>query len=1262
MAFVYYGIFDLHKPLTTELTTFAKIRVLLVLLCASLLLTAIILRNSYTPRNAFTGSAHTLENNLHKQEERVKKLFSGEAFEQLKKLPGDSRETLAQIDDITTVNRIWLFTYKNDKLAFWSGIKVIPESYKRFKEGSSFVQEPNGYYEVVRKTQGNFTAVAFIFVKNKFRFQNQYLTNTFEPKLLNNNSLEIADIADKYVYHIHNINKEYLFSVRLNKKAVNYNYLGWEMALWAAGLVTFCLFITSICNYFVHLKKVGIAFILMAGSIVLIRFFNLYFHIPDFSVGLSLFSPSFYSLNKVFPTFGDFCLNVLLVFWLVAYIYNNRHKILTHSPGRIAGYALFIGGVVLLIVLSTGLINLFKELVIGSQINFDVNNVLNLTGYSMLGVLMSCFGFLMFYLLIEILLTVNTFISINYRIKLGLFIGIILLATLMSVFYGFTCFYILWSALVLIRVYAARYDGGSLNAVSYVSMVLICALIASVKLNYFESVKERTTRKQLVEQLDSGNNPKVNKVFKTVEKQIIHDPLLQKYFKNGNHSTGYLKNRFQKLYFDGYLSDYDCKIHEFDANGHPILSGNDYVLSDFKDMVVFSSFKVSDYFYRENENFGFQSYFAILPVYEKETNLGTIIVELKSKPVHANGSFPELLIDNQFKLDSKFKEYSYAFYSDGNLLSQSGKYDYNIVNNEFKGKLKGYIFKTTYDNDERKPWYQRLTRWSHLVYQPSLRKVIVVSQPENNLVAYVATLTFFFVMLLAFSAIVILISWLWNRITIIKITTHSIRWNFRANFEHLLYKTRIQFSMIFAVVATLALVGIITYVSVTAQYQDQQDETISAKVSAIGAKFENSFPEDLHKLDEAAQVRFNDFADNYSTDLILFDQSGVPILSTQPKIYAYGILGKRMHAKAFILLNKFQKSLLINDERIGGLEYKTAYVPIRNAKNFTVAYLQLPYFSNVADKRERIGSFLNAMINIYALIFIAIGFFAVLIARQITTPLSFIQHNLSKTIYGKKNEPIKWERDDEIGSLVKEYNKMIAALEHSAQRLAQSERESAWREMAKQVAHEIKNPLTPLKLGLQLLEKSWKDKDPKFDLKFERFSKSFVEQIESLASIASEFSAFAKMPDTRMERLSLFETLGQAVIIFKHMDNVKIGFQPPGQPFMINADRDQLLRCFNNLLKNAIEAMPPERLGIIDINYTINRNSILLKIQDNGNGIPENVRERIFEPNFTTKSSGTGLGLAFVKNSIENAGGKVWYETMIGEGTTFYLNFPESKG
>jgi signal transduction histidine kinase len=553
------------------------------------------------------------------------------------------------------------------------------------------------------------------------------------------------------------------------------------------------------------------------------------------------------------------------------------------------------------------------------------------------------------------------------------------------------------------------------------------------------------------------------------------------------------------------------------------------------------------------------------------------------------------------------------------------------------------------------------TTYSHLIYKPTERTLIVVSKENKPLIFSVASLTFFFVVFLVFSVLVIASRWLWMRIKILSIKNNRFSWNFKLNLGLVLYKTRIQFSMVFAVVVTLVMVGIITYLSISTEYQTQQDKTIRDKIHKIATALENTqYSKYLKNINEATQVDFDSFANAYSADLTLFDLNGVALVTTQPKIYEYGLQARRMNTQAFINLKDLQKSEYTNEEKIGLLNYKAAFMPIKNSNNETIAYLQLPYFSNESDYKEHIGSLLNVMINVYAIVFMAIGLFAVFIARQITSPLSFIQHSLGKTIYGQKNEPIQWNRNDEIGGLVKEYNKMIAALENSAQKLAQSERESAWREMAKQVAHEIKNPLTPLKLGLQLLDKSWKDKDPKFDQKFERFSKSFVEQIESLSSIASEFSAFAKMPETKLERLNIFEILGQAVTIFKEMDNIKIINQAPDKPFFILADRDQLLRCFNNLLKNAIEATPSNKLGVIEINYLVTNKNVLLTIKDNGEGIPDGLREKIFEPNFTTKSSGTGLGLAFVKNSIENAEGKVWFETATGEGTTFYISLPSA--
>jgi two-component system nitrogen regulation sensor histidine kinase NtrY len=1241
------------------LATSGKIRALLALLCASLFFTAIVVQKTYTPVNNLEQTARKLEGNLHKKEKWVNDVLNNNsAFNQLKTLSGNPAAGLKSIQDFTTNKSIWFITLTNGNLSFWSGVKVIPPDAGSIKDGYSFRKEANGYYEEIKKTEGNFSAIFFIPVKLNYAFQNQYLQNTFAPDLLNDNSIEIADFANKKVFAIHSNAGSYLFSVTAKNGEVNHDFFYFELSLWILTLIFFCILVQNVCSYLAGKGYVLLSFVVLAAFIILVRFLNLHYNWPDFTYRLEVFNPSLYASSATYRSLGDLCINILFICWFVVFVYLQRNKLQKNLPGKFTGYLLVAACSLILVIVSTALLNLFYGLVINSKINFDVSNVLNLSYFSALGILMQCFSFLIFYLLIEVFIKLCIRVPIPPAHKAGVFIAGILLATGIATYYqGFTSFYMLWACLVFIRWYAHQYRGGKLTAASFAFILFICALISSVKLNYFESVKEKQTRRALIQKLEVPDDISADLIFKKIDKQIVTDTSIIRYFKDNLNNSDYIKTRLQKLYFNGYLSKYELKVHEFNNREQSLSADKNYDLGIFKDMVLYSAFKVSDYFYRENESFGFQNYFAILPVFQGHKNLGTIVIELKSKPLETLTSFPGLLIDGQVNAGNQFKDYSYAFYIDNKLLTQSGDYVYSLVNTDLKGQLNRYVYKTT--QNPSKEWYLHFTTYSHLIYQPSRRNLIVVSKEDNALFLAVTSITFFFVIFLVFSILVLLVRLSWLRIKVLNIKGDRVRWGFTLNLGQILYKTRIQFSMIFAVVATLIFVGIITFFSISAQYQNQQDKAIRDKITRIASAFENGpYNKYLNHIDERSQVDFNAFANTYSSDLTLYNTSGVALLTTQPKLFEFGLQARRMHARAFIYLTRLQKSEYVNEEIIGRLNYKAAYMPLRNSKNETIAYLQLPYFSNEADYKERIGSLINIMINVYALVFIAIGLFAVFIAQQITAPLSFIQHNLSKTIYGQKNEPIRWEREDEIGALVKEYNKMIATLENSAQKLAQSERESAWREMAKQVAHEIKNPLTPLKLGLQLLDKSWRDKDPKFDQKFERFSKSFVEQIESLSTIASEFSAFAKMPDTRMERLDIFSIINQAATIFKQMDNIKIIYQAPNEPFFIYADRDQLLRCFNNLLKNAIEAASTERSGLIEINYLITNKNILVTIKDNGNGIPELLREKIFEPNFTTKSSGTGLGLAFVKNSIENAGGKVWFDTAIGEGTTFYLNLP----
>ena len=1238
---------------------------MLALLFASLLLTAIIVQNTYTPQKNLLQATQTLETNLHKKESIVGEFINNKAnFDELKTLGFDEQAALKTIKLFTTDNSIWVNTYKGTELIFWTGPKVVPRFPNTIREGYSFIKEPNGYYETIKKSAGNFSVVFFIYIKSDYPVQNQYLQNAFAKNLFNDNNIDIADFADSNIHEVHASDGSYLFSVKLKPNEISHRFFYFEVTIWLlCGLVLFLL-VHSICNYLAFRGHPYLSFFLLGAFIVFIRFINLHYTWPHLAHRPEIFDPHVYSASNMFPTLGDFCVNILCMTWFSAFVYRHRDKILRSVKNKISGYIIVVVSLTLLSLISTMLLKLFYGLVFHSSINFDVNNVLHLSRFSIVGVAMLCLSYLIFFLMAEIALTISNRLTIPFAHQIILLITVAAVSTLVASHYDseFTIFYIIWAMVILIRGYSYRYEQGKLTLASLSMILLLASVLSAVKLNHFQSDKEKEIRINFVQQLQTPDDVTANALFKKIDGQIIADPVIRHYFTDSLHNGSYLKDYLQKKYFDGYLAKYEFKTYEFDDKGESLSSDKSFDLNVFRDMIKFESYyKESAHFYRNNGSFGVQKYSALLPVYAKDDHLGTIVIELQSKLLHGQNSFPELLIDGKSQTNDVYNDYSYAFYADGKLLSQNGKYIYSLINNEFRVGVREFLFKNTLNSEPSR--FGLLNGYNHLIYRPSKRNLIVVSKEDDTIINTITSITFFFIVLLFFSVLCIISRWLWARLRIMYIKDTYLHWVFKINFDQILYKTRIQFSIVLAVAITLVLVGIITYISIIDQYNEQQENIISDKVSRISKALENSglvYTAFSDTVSDDFKIKFDEIANTYSADLNLFNTDGVELASSQPKIYDYGLLCRRINGKAYIYLNKLQKSEYINTETIGALTYQAAYVPIKDSRR-TLGYLELPYFSNESDYRTRVGSLLNAMINIYALIFIAIGLMAIIIARQITNPLNIIQLSLSKTIYGQKNEPIKWERNDEIGALITEYNNMIAALEQSAQKLAQSERESAWREMAKQVAHEIKNPLTPLKLGLQLLEKSWKDKDPKFDQKFERFSKSFVEQIESLSSIASEFSAFAKMPDTKIERIDIFEALTQAVTIFKQMEGVIIIFQPPDEPFFISADRDQLLRCFNNLLKNAIEASTPGKSCVIEISHLITSKNILLSIKDNGNGIPENLREKIFEPNFTTKSSGTGLGLAFVKNSIENAGGKVWFETSIGVGTTFYLSLPNAS-
>ena len=212
--------------------------------------------------------------------------------------------------------------------------------------------------------------------------------------------------------------------------------------------------------------------------------------------------------------------------------------------------------------------------------------------------------------------------------------------------------------------------------------------------------------------------------------------------------------------------------------------------------------------------------------------------------------------------------------------------------------------------------------------------------------------------------------------------------------------------------------------------------------------------------------------------------------------------------------------------------------------------------------------------------------------------------------------------------------------------------------MARQVAHEIKNPLTPIKLSMQLLMKAWNDKAPDWDVRLKRFSQTLIMQIDTLSSIATEFSDFAQMPEPQIQQFDVIPLIQQSVALFHDQSDCEISFETTYQECIIKADPNQILRVFNNLIKNALQAIPDDKQGIIRIKLSIVDTFCEISFQDNGTGISSDSQIRIFSPNFTTKTAGMGLGLAMVKNIIDNSSGRIWFQTEPGNGTTFFVSLP----
>lgn len=418
-----------------------------------------------------------------------------------------------------------------------------------------------------------------------------------------------------------------------------------------------------------------------------------------------------------------------------------------------------------------------------------------------------------------------------------------------------------------------------------------------------------------------------------------------------------------------------------------------------------------------------------------------------------------------------------------------------------------------------------------------------------------------------------------------------------------------------------------------------RDQALTDNTDSIVQMFDN-------KICELARVN--------TMDINIYSLNGNLLISSRPELHEKNIIPNKLDFRLMERLYKTSEQVLVKTINNDTLQFLSTFDFIRNYEEKPVAIVNLPYFDTEDVHKEDLEAFLMRLGEIYFLLFLAAGFIAYFLSNYITGSLQAITEKIKHTRISEENPPLRWRFNDEIGTLVDEYNRMLEELEQSAVKLAQTERESAWKEMAKQVAHEIKNPLTPMRLNVQYLQKTLKTEQPE---KLKEFSESMIDQIDTLSNIAQAFSRFASMPEMRREKFQLQEVIQRVAALYPE-NNIR--FECENEQLTIEADKDQLLRVMNNLINNALQAIPPEREEELRIIIEEQENDVKITVADNGTGITKEQREKIFEPRFTTKTKGMGLGLPLVKKIIDSLSGRIEFESIPNKGTSFYIYIPKS--
>lgn len=1124
---------------------------------------------------------------------------------------------------------IAIHVYQNDSLKYWSSNEMPILRYADIhfpSEGLNHLQ--NGWYYTHLKKIDKIIVAASFLIKAEYSYENDDLVNDFASTFNWQTNTEIS-IDSSEGYQIHDKRGEYRFSLVGNDVAV---VTATDSLLILLLLLSTIYFLIIGLNLFRQINpwlNWGIPVFVLIVRGISIRYSWSATLTDEYS-----FSPSLYGGNEFVQNIADYLINLMLIafslHWLTELV-----TLLSKRKTRKSYFVLLLFTILPFWKLITIVV---QDLIENSQIPISLNEVFALDIYSLIVLL--GWGAIIFFYYLYLREIIGQLITDNKNPTGGIFFIFI---------FGFG--YFIWNTLFsedilvegvfplisMLSVFFLSFRKRDRNPLgSGLIQLFLFSLFLSLILGIHNQHRERKDRELYADQLALDKDVEAEWEYSKLSKAFEKDKILPKII-NGEVTVS--RSDFQEImerrFFNGFWERYDIDFDLCTKEGISIFTGGKsnarFVrLNQTIKRIGEASSLDSAIIYLNNYS-GSYNYIIRQLVHSGDTSEAIFVATLRTKKIPEEIGFPRLLISNDANVLQPLENYSIAKYNKWKLVSQHGEFgfpsDLRVYGTNFKNR--SFFFADGYE---------------HYYLRRNGDDEILLSRKQRSIYDQLTAFSYLFSL---------------YGLILLPVLFRSRRRKFK---EVMSLAMRIQLMLIFIVFIALLGFGFGSGFFIRSQYNDYTKQVISEKLSSVDMEVQNRIGEFDHlstaENREELQQLLQKFALTFNTDINMYDDEGYLLATSKPKLFNMGIVSEQINPQAFKNLTLNAKSKYVHQESIGKLNYASAYRPFYNRAGKRLAYINLQHFGKQSELESQIQGLLVAIINIFILLLALTVLLALMVSNWLTIPLRKLQDSLINIRFGKHNEPIAYGSDDEIGSLVKAYNQKLEELAFTAEQLAQSERESAWREMAKQVAHEIKNPLTPMKLSVQQLLRTYDPNDPNSKTKLERVAQSIVEQIDALTAIANEFSNFAKLPQLKSQKLDLVDLIRNVLTLFESEYSCSFNFDSTLKSAEINGDKDQLMRVLNNLIKNAVQAIPGDRHGEITISLTKDGNYYSLIVKDNGVGISREERKNLFVPYFTTKSTGTGLGLAMVKQIIENHKGSILVSSEKGEGATFTIELP----